>query len=322
MIDIIHNIIDLSLWSPDLSWRPAQETITTAIILFFGILILLEARLIRKAPNQSRRKLLQSYRINSVTLLFNDTLMSLLSVSSLLLLAEKYNQHGLLNDSNFVSKTLTTFIILDLMLYLWHKANHQFECLWQFHKVHHSDQSMNVSTAFRIHFVELVLTTLLKALFIIALGVESTVVACSEALTAWFAMLHHAKLAIPGEKWLKWLFIVPSLHRVHHSAKRSEHDSNYGAILSIWDRVFNTLLEIQPEKIGLYNVNVENFLALLKFGFTTDPIPPAQHAVQTGNIEAMIAEAAYFKAEKRGFKTGWELQDWFDAEQETLNAFH
>ena len=69
MIDKIHNVIDLSHWNPDLSWRPAQETITTAIILFFGILILLEARLIRKAPNQSRRKLLQSYRINSVTLL-------------------------------------------------------------------------------------------------------------------------------------------------------------------------------------------------------------------------------------------------------------
>jgi len=322
MIDKIHNLIDLSLWNPDLSWRPAQETMTTAIILFFSILLLLEARLIRKAPYQSRRKLLQSYRINIITLLFNDTLMSLLSVSSLLLLAEKYNQYRMMNDSNLVLKTLSTFILLDLMLYLWHKANHQFECLWLFHKVHHSDQSMNVSTAFRIHFVELILTTLLKALFIIALGVESTAVACSEAMTAWFAMLHHSKLAIPGEKWLKWLFIVPSLHRVHHSAKRSEHDSNYGAILSIWDRIFNTLAEIQPDKIGLHNVNAENFLALLKLGLTPESISPAQHPVQTGNIEAMIAEAAYFKAEKRGFKTGWELQDWFDAEQETMTAFH
>jgi hypothetical protein len=30
----------------------------------------------------------------------------------------------------------------------------------------------------------------------------------------------------------------------------------------------------------------------------------------------MIQEAAYYKAERRGFEPGWETSDWAEAEQE------
>ena len=34
------------------------------------------------------------------------------------------------------------------------------------------------------------------------------------------------------------------------------------------------------------------------------------------NRLAVIAEAAYFKSEKRGFQIGHEIEDWLEAEQE------
>ena len=317
MFDTISALLTISVMNPDWIKIPPEQFMLTVIILFFSTLLLLEISQMRHGP--SRPKQLQSYRTNIVTFIFNDVAMSILSISSLLLLAEKYNHIGLMAGYSLSFKTLISFIVLDLILYLWHKANHQYEWLWMFHKVHHSDQSMNVSTSFRVHFTDLIFTTLIKALFIIIMGVDVAIVAFSEAVTTLFTMFHHSKLLFRGERWLKWLFIVPALHRVHHSAERREHDSNYGAILSIWDRMFGTLFELNPKKIGLKNVNTQNFFQLLKYGFA--PANSEQHFPQTTNIDVMIAEAAYYKAEKRGFAPGWELQDWLDAKEETMNSF-
>lgn len=47
-------------------------------------------------------------------------------------------------------------------------------------------------------------------------------------------------------------------------------------------------------------------------------------AINTSDIEdvrAAIAEAAYYRAEKRGFEPGYELSDWVAAEQD-IQARH
>ncbi len=315
MFDSISTLFTIYFIPPDWLQIPTEQSMLSTIMIFFSTLLMLEIRTMRH--DSSGRKLIESYRTNIMTFLFNDAVMTALAVSSLLLLAEKYSYFGLISDYSLHIKTAITFVLLDLIHYLWHRANHQFECLWIFHKVHHSDQSMNVSTAFRVHFIDIILTTLIKGLFIILLGVEVTIVAFWEAVTTLFTILHHTRLSLPGEKWFKEVFIVPSLHRAHHSVHRNEHDSNYGAVLSLWDRIFGTLVELQPEEIGLKNIEVKNFFQLLKFGFTSADPKPKQ--TSTFNMEAMIAEAAYYKAEKRGFASGRDLQDWLDAEKETLN---
>lgn len=297
---------------------PSEHSMLMVIILFFSGVLLLET--IAAYRIRSDKELIQSYRTNITTFLFNDVMMSVLSVSSLLLLADKHNHNGLISDFNPLAKTLISFIFLDLILYLWHKANHQYDSLWMFHKVHHSDRSMNVTTSFRVHFVDLILTTAIKASFIVVMGVEAAIVAFCESITTLFTMFHHSTLSMPGEKWLKWIFIVPSLHRTHHSVDRDQHDNNYGAILSLWDRIFGTLSELKPKEIGLRNTEAKNFYELIKFGFTTST--PASETAQKlpsfPNLDTMIAEAAYYKAEKRGFAPGCDLQDWLDAEKETM----
>ena len=315
MFETISTLIAIDFVHPNWLRIPPEPFMLSIVIIFFSSLLILEMRNIRN--DASGRKLIESYRTNIMTFLFNDVVMTTLSISSLLLLAEKNNHFGLIGDYTLPIKTLIAFFFLDLILYIWHRANHRFECLWMFHKVHHSDQSMNASTAFRVHFIDIILTTLIKGLFIVIMGVEVAIVAFWESVTTLFTMLHHTSMPLPGEKWLKNVFIVPSLHRTHHSVHRNEHDSNYGAILSLWDRIFGTHLELQPEEIGLKNIEAKNFLQLLKFGFITSDQKPMPASLI--NLDEMIAEAAYYKAEKRGFAGGFDIQDWLDAEKETLN---
>jgi len=199
-------------------------------------------------------------------------------------------------------------------MYLWHKASHRFDCLWMFHRVHHNDHYLNMSTAFRIHFLELFITHILKAILIIIFGIEAAMVLTSEAVMTFFIMFHHSNISFKGEKLLGHVIIVPSLHRTHHSTQRCEHDSNYGAVLSLWDRLFGTLSELKPVEIGIKGSSPQDLVNLIKFGFTLHTSPTAQPI----NLDAMIAEAAYYKAEKRGFYPGNDIRDWLEAKREII----
>lgn len=294
--------------SPDLAWPviEARDIATVAVLAAFFLFLVLDAR-----KGSRRGEFRCSVRANIALFLFNDTVMSLLSASSLLLLAERHGDGGLLSPVHSpLLHAVLAFVLLDLSLYLWHRANHRFAWLWRFHRVHHSDLSVNASTAFRLHFVEVLLTLFVKAAFILATGVHAAQVVINEALIAVFVLFHHSGLSFRAEAWLGRLIIVPSLHRAHHSALREEHDHNYGAVFSVWDRALNTLIAVEPIRVGLLHVGPQRFWDLLVLGFQpstlSDPLV----------LRVKIAEAAYFKAEKRGFNPGMELLDWLDAERE------
>lgn len=325
---------------PELSAADCQ---TLTVLGFFTVLLALEAASARTERRPAVYR--QSYFANLGTFFLNDTLMSLLSVSSLWLVAEHYAHWGLLSGlPDPFWKAVLSFLLLDLTLYFWHRANHRFDWLWIFHKVHHSDPTMNVTTAFRLHFMEVLLTLLVKAAFIVVVGVDAALVLANEAIITVFVMFHHSNLSFRGERWLSHIAIVPLLHRVHHSTRREEHDHNYGFVFSVWDCLFGTLAETQPVRIGLSGIGGQNALQLVKYGLTWEatpkpatqpkPVPaplkgdllevvkfglsPRRHAKSpnTMDLRTMIAEAAYFRAEKRGFAPGDECRDWLEAERE------
>jgi len=182
--------------------------------------------------------------------------------------------------------------------------------------VHHNDPYLNITTSFRIHFLELVISNFLKAILIIFLGIEQAMVLTSEAIMTLFIMFHHTNISFKGENLLGNLIIVPSLHRTHHSTQRSEHDSNYGAVLSLWDQLFGTQSELKPAEIGIKGNSPQDLVNLIKFGFGFTL--PTQPTVQPVNLDAMIAEAAYYKAEKRGFSPGNDIRDWLEAKSEII----
>ena len=304
-----------TLFEFNFRWPPVVpgEVLALTLLMVFAILITLE----RRAPKEKlpTKHLRQSYKTNLSLFIVNSIAMSLVSASSLLILAERYSNTGLLNSiSSPAWKALLSFLLLDLLMYVWHKACHSFDCLWMFHKVHHNDPYLNITTSFRIHLLELFITNILKAMLIVTLGIEAATVLTSEAIMTLFVMFHHTNIAFKGEKLLGHVIIVPSLHRTHHSTQRYEHDSNYGAVFSFWDRLFGTLAELKSAEIGIKGSSPQDLVNLIKFGFTLHTPPSAQPV----NLDAMIAEAAYYKAEKRGFYPGNDLRDWLEAKREII----
>jgi sterol desaturase/sphingolipid hydroxylase (fatty acid hydroxylase superfamily) len=133
-------------------------------------------------------------------------------------------------------------IILDFWIYWWHRANHRASFLWRFHAVHHLDATLDATTALRFHFGEVVLSAVVRAVVIFLLAVPLHAVFVFEVLIAVVTIFHHSNLKLPRrlENFLSVFLVTPSIHWVHHHARRADTDSSYATVLSLWDRVFGS----------------------------------------------------------------------------------
>jgi len=133
-------------------------------------------------------------------------------------------------------------VLLDLWIYWWHRVNHEIPLLWRFHEVHHLDRWLDSTTALRFHFGEVVLSALARAVVIVALAIPLTSVVVFEALVLVASVFHHSNLRLPSrlEAALARVVVTPSIHWVHHHRRRADTDSNYGTVLSLWDRLFRS----------------------------------------------------------------------------------
>jgi sterol desaturase/sphingolipid hydroxylase (fatty acid hydroxylase superfamily) len=131
-------------------------------------------------------------------------------------------------------------LLLDFWIYWWHRANHRLPILWRFHEVHHLDEFLDASSALRFHFGEVLLSALARAVVIFVAGVPLASVIVFETLLALATMFHHSNVRLPRafERALSLIVVTPSIHWVHHHARRTDTDSNYATILSVWDRMF------------------------------------------------------------------------------------
>lgn len=133
-------------------------------------------------------------------------------------------------------------LLLDGWLYAWHRANHAIPLLWRFHRMHHADREMDVTTALRFHAGELVLSAILRLALILLLGVTSTQLLVHETLVVAATMFHHANISVGWlDRWLALGIVTPFLHKVHHSREPVETNSNYATVFSWWDRLGGTL---------------------------------------------------------------------------------
>lgn len=133
-------------------------------------------------------------------------------------------------------------LVIDAFDYLWHRANHRVNWLWRFHKAHHADSGMDLSTALRFHPGELLLSGVAKAIWIGVWG--PTVVAwfLFEALVSFCAQFHHSNIDFPDriERVLSWFIVTSRFHAAHHAVDRAFGDRNFSTIFSVWDRLFGS----------------------------------------------------------------------------------
>lgn len=196
-------------------------------------------------------------------------------------------------------EVLLTVLLMDAAIYWQHRLMHVVPVLWRMHRVHHTDLGFDVTLGVRFHPLEMAFSMLVKLGLVMLLGPPVLGVILFEILLAAASLFTHADFAFPQrvERWVRALVVTPSMHRTHHSVLQRETDSNYGFLLSAWDRLFGSYTRNpeRPERempIGLLEWRVPTMLrlpALLLQPFREVPrggSPPDPHAANETNPDA------------------------------------
>ncbi len=194
----------------------------------------------RKEINDSKNE-----RFNAAIGLLN-VLLTLLPAMAMVRWVDfiKLKNLGLFNQFQlpFFSIILFSILLLDVWMYAWHLLNHKISFLWRFHRFHHKDEKMNTTTALRFHIVEILLSYPGKALVLLVFGIGYAPLLIYEILFFTSVVIHHSNIYITekADNIYRKLFASPLMHRIHHSIIFTETNSNFGALFSFWDVLFNT----------------------------------------------------------------------------------
>lgn len=164
------------------------------------------------------------------------------------------NDYGLLQFAGISGAAAIAVGMLARSLSSWavHFAMHKVPFLWRVHRVHHTDEFFDISTTVRFHPLEFLINAPIGVAVIVGLGIPPLAIILYELLDAVMAVWTHSNIRLP--RWLdgmiKLLLVTPDMHRIHHSTHQPETDSNYGATLSIWDRLFGTFREKPGDELA------------------------------------------------------------------------
>jgi sterol desaturase/sphingolipid hydroxylase (fatty acid hydroxylase superfamily) len=158
-------------------------------------------------------------------------------------LARWLNLHGWL-------EFVISIIVLDAFDYFWHRANHRVPFFWRFHKTHHMDNDLDVFTALRFHPGELIISTLVKAFWVVIWGPSVIAWFLFEVLVSLCAQMHHSNVDLPDtiERLFARILVTPRFHTAHHLVDRRFGDKNFSTIFSFWDPIFGSLAEQLPRE--------------------------------------------------------------------------
>lgn len=134
------------------------------------------------------------------------------------------------------------FLVLDFAVWGQHWLFHHVPLLWRMHRMHHADLDIDVTTGFRFHPFEILISLAIKIALIVALGIPPVGVFVFEVVLNATAMFNHSNARMPAwlDRALRLIVVTPDMHRVHHSIVRRETDSNFGFNLPWWDWLFRT----------------------------------------------------------------------------------
>lgn len=261
------------------------------LVIFAGVLLSMMA-LEAVAPRRNRTSARTRRWSTNIALVVIDTfaarLLGPLIAGAVAIYAHE-NGVGLFNmiDMPMIVSIIISVMALDMAIYWQHVAFHKVPLFWRFHKVHHADRDIDVTTGVRFHPAEIVLSMLYKAICVLALGPSLIAVILFEVILNASAMFNHANFKLPqaADRIIRPFLVTPDMHRVHHSDIECETNSNYGFCLSVWDRLFRSYIA-QPKlghdkmTIGLseYQTQEPNRILwslIVPFTGKSKPSPPA-----------------------------------------------
>ncbi len=144
---------------------------------------------------------------------------------------------------------VATFPLMDYAYWWWHWANHMLPLFWRFHNVHHTDLDMDVSTAARFHFGEMLFSVGFLSLAVIVFGIAPIMLLVFFTTFEAATLFHHSnwRLPIGLERVLNMIIVTPRMHGIHHSIVERETNSNWGTIFCWWDKFHRTLRRDVPQ---------------------------------------------------------------------------
>lgn len=210
------------------------------LLLLFSILESIYPRRGRVHPRKFRWP-------NNLGILFTGSVLSrvvpsLLPLSAAVMAAQQ--DFGLFHTTAIPvwAAFVLTILLLDLIIYWQHRILHTVPVLARIHRMHHTDRDIDATTALRFHPLEMLLSMVIKSAAVWMLGAPAPAVLVFEIILNGTAMFNHANLFIPRgiDVELRRMLVTPDMHRIHHSVRKTERNSNYGFALSWWDRLFRS----------------------------------------------------------------------------------
>ena len=241
-----------------------------ALVAIFVLLFILESKFQLRKRVQSRWKRVV---INFIVSLPAFLLLRILLIPAMVWLAIRAEDwhFGLLyfiQAPGWV-EGLIIFLLLDYSNYIWHILLHKLPLMWRFHLVHHTDHDLDVTTAFRFHFGELIASVFYRGLVIILIGASPVMVLIYEMVFEEATQFHHSNIRLPFrfEKMLNSVLVTPRMHGIHHSVIHTETESNYSIIFSFWDRFHKTINLSKPQQQVVTGVPSYGDMEELTIGF-------------------------------------------------------
>jgi sterol desaturase/sphingolipid hydroxylase (fatty acid hydroxylase superfamily) len=161
---------------------------------------------------------------------------------------------------------LLYLVVFDFFYYWFHRLQHGWPLMWRFHRFHHADANVSVSSATRHHWTEEALRYFV--MFMPLLFLFGT----PERTLPWLGIL----IGVAG-MFIHWntplrlgpltgVIVGPQYHRLHHSIEPQHYDKNFAVMFPVWDRLFGTQAMPQGDEFpvtGLSDVPRSNGLRLL-----------------------------------------------------------
>ncbi|WGL15466.1 sterol desaturase family protein [Microbulbifer bruguierae] len=187
---------------------------------------------------------------------------------------------------------LLAVIAYDFCYYWKHRISHEINIFWAEHLVHHQSEDYNLTTALR-QSSDLVPLGWIFYLPLLLIGMPPELLITAGAIDLIYQFWVHTQ-KFPKVRWMEWLLVTPSNHRVHHAQNKVYVDRNYGGVLIVWDRLFGTYQEELEQEPCIYGVR--------KPLNTFDPL-----AANLQHFKRMWLDAVYTKSWKE------KLTLWFRA---------
>ena len=229
----------------------SEGSLTLTLVYWFVLTALVGLEFF--APQLGKQQRAQRWPANFGLGLINMALVPLAPISGFLAAGwAKRNGIGILNwlEVWWLFAAIATIVIQSLAAYATHRLFHSFPWLWRVHRVHHYDTAIDVSTGLRHHPLEVLLTLLIDSLVAIMFGLLPLALMIYSISDLMFALFSHANIKLPAkiDHTLRVIFVTPRIHAIHHSAYQPETDSNFGTVLTIWDRLFGTYSDSRADR--------------------------------------------------------------------------